>query len=59
MLSRDDMQRLSRVFNETADLRTTQDARINEWLKEQLGETHKRPWTDGNHPADCGCVFCN
>jgi hypothetical protein len=32
-ISPEDARRLSRVFNAGADLRATEDARINEWLK--------------------------
>ena len=32
-LSHDDACRLSRAFGEASDLRTSQDMRINEWLK--------------------------
>lgn len=30
------LERASRMFNSIADLRTEEDRRINEWLKEQL-----------------------
>lgn len=59
MLDHDDMCRLSRAFNQVADLRTAQDLRINEWLKVQIGEAPRKPWTNGNHPQDCGCAECN
>jgi len=42
-LSHEDMCRLSRLFNERADLRTPQDARINEWLKEQISKSYATP----------------
>jgi hypothetical protein len=35
MISHDDVCRLSRIFGQVSDLRTWQDQRINEWLKEQ------------------------
>lgn len=59
MLDHDDMCRLSRAFNQQANLGAVQDARINEWLKEQIGEIAPKPWTNGNHPQDCGCIHCN
>jgi len=34
-----DFQRLSRVFNEIADLRMEQDLKINEWLKSQMADS--------------------
>jgi hypothetical protein len=36
VISHHDMCRLSRLFNRACDLRNSQDARINEWLKEQI-----------------------
>jgi hypothetical protein len=33
VLSHDEACRLSRIFNQTSDLRTSDDRRINEWLK--------------------------
>lgn len=38
-LSHNDACRLSRVFNEGNDLRSTQDATINEWLKKLIART--------------------
>lgn len=39
-LSHEDMCRLSRLFNERADLSGQQDYRINEWLKEQIAKAY-------------------
>lgn len=38
-LAHDDACRLSRVFDEASGLRTSQDIRINEWLKELIRES--------------------
>jgi hypothetical protein len=35
-LAHDDLARLSRAFNEVANLAVPQDSRINEWLKQRL-----------------------
>lgn len=37
-LSHDDLCRLSRKFNQLADLATTQDNRINQWLREAIAK---------------------
>lgn len=37
-MTHDDYCRLSRVFNEGADLRRSQDYNINEWLKRRIAE---------------------
>jgi hypothetical protein len=39
-INHDDACRLSRGFNETADLRRAQDLRINEWLKRLIGSLY-------------------
>jgi hypothetical protein len=38
-LLHEDWCRLSRLFNETADLRHAQDGRINEWLKRKIAKS--------------------
>ena len=40
-LAAEDAQRLSRVFNAGADLRLSQDERINEWLKSLIRFTSR------------------
>lgn len=37
-LSHDDWCRLSRAFNQAADLRWEQDVRINDWLKRHIAK---------------------
>jgi hypothetical protein len=37
-LNHADLCRLSRLFNERANLELSQDMRINEWLKEAIAE---------------------
>lgn len=39
-LSHDDWCRLSRAFNEVANLGTGQDHRINEFLKQRIAQSH-------------------
>lgn len=41
-LSHENACRLSRAFNEVANLRVTQDYRINEWLKKLIEQTAKQ-----------------
>jgi hypothetical protein len=38
-LTKLEFQRLSRAFNETANLAKRQDHKINEWLKTQIAQT--------------------
>jgi hypothetical protein len=40
-LSHDDLCRLSRSFNEKADLADSQDYRINEWLKTMIANSDR------------------
>jgi len=49
MLNYDDLCKLSRKFNETANLGDSQDCRINEWLKDRIASenaarSEKREW---------------
>lgn len=42
-LSHDDLCRLSRLFGFAGDIRTSQDYRINEWLKRMIGTSETKP----------------
>lgn len=46
-LAIEDAQRLSRVFNASADLRLSEDARINEWLKGLIAYLNRCPMCHG------------
>jgi hypothetical protein len=49
---RDDLARLSRVFNAHADLRNEQDRRINEWLKARLTASCSEHLAANGRPID-------
>lgn len=42
-MTHEDFCRLSRAFNEVANLGLTQDYRINEWLKRQIAAAQASP----------------
>lgn len=48
----ENLQRLGRVFNAGADLRTTQDREINEWLQGQLVAARSPCTCRRSPPAD-------
>lgn len=53
-LTHADACRLSRAFNQTADLRTDEDRRINDWLKELIAHAAPIPLEDTRLPTGSG-----